>query len=296
MAGIGKWGVRVCALSVAVATVLLAPSGAAGATSWQTGDFKYVKDTGFMPAAGSTETKAGDVKIACGQGWDIVSGGADSKGLPGHGWLSGSGFGGSRHWFVEASHLDEAKTKMLGWATCLRERDTETSTHVEGITAGPISEGASVECPDSLAVLGGGVRTTGEATSWVINSLAPIDTADMDMTRDDGWQAYMGYGGAATANFLVDVTCGEDLPQYVSKSVDLPVSIEGVRAKMKCPAGTHVTGGGGFLSGNSLEARQLATKPIDLKDKDKAPDDGWHVRAANSEGAMKTLTVHAICA
>jgi hypothetical protein len=254
-----------------------------------------VKKAGFIPFAGSMDRSAGTVKVGCGADWDVVSGGVASKGLPGHGALATTGVGGGENWFVEATHGDEDKTTMNGWATCVRDVLLDDVTHVEDITAGPATEGSFVECPGGAAVLGGGVRPVGDATEWYINSLDPIDTADADTTLDDGWRAYMAYGGADPSQFLIDATCGDVLPTYRSRQVSVPVDIEGRKQRVRCPAGTHVTGGGGFLSGSTEEARLLATKPIDLRDKDRAPDDGWQAWGANSDGATKNLTVHAIC-
>jgi hypothetical protein len=295
MAG-GRRGVWAGALIVAATVVgLLAPAFASGATSWQLGDFKYVKKTVFLPFAGSMETTNKGVRVNCGTAWDIVSGGGDPKGLPGHGSLSESGFGGERHWFAEASHLDEEKMKFHGYATCVRDLLVDYATHLENVAVGPTSEGSSVECPNGMHPLGGGVRSVGVPTAWSINSLDPFDTGDMDSLPDDAWRAFMAYGGPTTSSFLVDVTCSDDLPAYRSKSFALPVDLDGLKAKVRCPAGTRVTGGGGFISGNSLEAQLSATKPKDFGDRDKVPDDGWAVRALNFEGADKMLTVHAVC-
>ena len=297
MAGTGPRGPRVGALIVAAAVVaLLVPALATGATSWEVGDFKYVKRTVTIPFADSMESTSKGVKVACGAGWDVVSGGGDPKGLSGHTVLSTSGIGGGRAWFTEASHLDSEATKFHGWATCVRNMVVDTATDVEPIGSGPTSDANSVECPSGLLALGGGVRTIGDPTTWFVNSLDPLDTADMDSVPEDGWRAYVAYGAAVPSSFLVDVTCGEDLPEYRSKSVSLPVSaVDGLKAKAKCPAGTRVTGGGGFISGTTLQAHIVASKPIDLRDGDKAPDDGWKVFARNNTGADKTLTVHAIC-
>jgi hypothetical protein len=105
----------------------------------------------------------------------------------------------------------------------------------------------------------------------------------------------MFYGGATSSSFLVDVVCGEDLPDYRKKSVPLPFALGTAgKATAKCQSG-HITGGGALISSPVDEAYVLASYPVDGKDHDTAPDDAWQVRAVNSDGADKTLTAYAIC-
>jgi hypothetical protein len=141
----------------------------------------------------------------------------------------------------------------------------------------------------------GGVRAIGDDPLWALNTTYPIDLADGDSIPDDGWRDYMLYGGGSSSSFLVDVACGEDVPDYRSKVRDLDVAAtDGVKGKVMCHSG-HVTGGGALISGAVDEAYIVASYPVDGNDHDRAPDDGWKVFALNSEGADKTLTTYAIC-
>jgi hypothetical protein len=146
--------------------------------------------------------------------------------------------------------------------------------------------------------LGGGVRLIGDEADWLLNSTYPIDNGtDADSFPDDAWQAYVAYGGSSPSSYLVDIVCGEELPTYSSKDAPLasPNPFSTAKATARCPKSRHVTGGGALISGQILEAYVLASYPIDGKDKDKAPDDGWRARAVNTDGSSKTLTAHAAC-
>jgi hypothetical protein len=223
-------------------------------------------------------------------------GGGNPKGLPGHTRLTTDSTGGKARWFAEATHLDAGKTKFTGYSVCVRHRFIDGDTHLVSVGAGPTTNSGDVECPNGLAALGGGVRAIGDAPAWGINTIEPIDLAtDGDLAPDDGWRDFMFYGGATSSSFLVDVVCGEDLPDYRMKSAPLPFSLGTAgKATAKCQSG-HITGGGALISGPVDEAYVLASYPIDGKDHDTAPDDAWQVRAVNSDGADKTLTAYAIC-
>jgi hypothetical protein len=276
--------------------VLLALAGQAHASRFTLGDFQYAKDSANLPPAGSDETTSSEVSPRCGSGWKIVGGGGNPRGLAGHTRLTATGFGGKARWEAEATHLDAPKTKFTGYSVCVQDRFVDDATHLVSVTAGPTTAGGEVSCPSGLAAIGGGVRAIGDPLDWALNTTYPIDLGtDADSIPDDGWRDYMFYGGGSSSSFLVDVACGEDVPDYRSKVRALDIAAtDGVRAKVMCHSG-HVTGGGALISGAVDQAYIVASYPIDGKDHDKAPDDGWKVFALNFEGADKTLTTYAIC-
>ncbi len=65
--------------------------------------------------------------------------------------------------------------------------------------------------------------------------------------------------------------------------------------KVMCPDGLHVYGGGQNNSGSFNKIAQLQGFPIDGKDRDKKPDDGYAVILANRTTDPMSLTVTASC-
>jgi hypothetical protein len=67
------------------------------------------------------------------------------------------------------------------------------------------------------------------------------------------------------------------------------------RLKAMCPDGTHVYGGGQFNPGDFGEFVQAQSYPVDGRDKNRKPDDGFEVLAKNLTGAPIMTTVQATC-
>jgi hypothetical protein len=77
--------------------------------------------------------------------------------------------------------------------------------------------------------------------------------------------------------------------------VSKTVSIKGGEAKVvrvRCPAGTHVTGGGSAFGGHEM----TRSTPFDGADRDRVPDDGWVVRLVNRLGYPNDFDAKAVCA
>ena len=64
--------------------------------------------------------------------------------------------------------------------------------------------------------------------------------------------------------------------------------------KAKCPAGTHVWGGGHYNTGTFEQALPRHSYPYDSGDKGTAPDDGWKAQISVIDGVE--VRVHATCA
>jgi hypothetical protein len=283
------------ALALVLALVVAAPAGAKP-KRYTVGNFQYAKASSSIPFAGASETTSGGVLPKCAKGWQLTGGGGLPKGLPGHTHLATSGIGGNRVWSVEAAHLDHEKSKLTGYAVCLRNRITDSATSGHSVGTSPGTSQHQVLCPSGLSVLGGGVEPIGGPEVWAINSTLPFDdSSDADSFPDDGWRDYMLFGGdSVSRSYLVQVICGEDLPAYETKEASLAAGFDSKKATAKCQSG-HVTGGGVLISGASDEAYVVASYPIDGADKDRAPDDGWRGFGLNAEGSAKTLTAYAIC-
>lgn len=292
-------GATLLALAATFALALVAASPAAAKTTRYTrGDFQYAKRTATIPFAGSMQTSEASVVPNCEKGWSVTGGGGFPRGLPGHTRLTETGIGGGRAWAAGAVHLDSKRKTLIGYAVCVHDRFVDNATNVEPVGVGPTTATDTVSCPGGLSVIGGGVETLGDSENWAINSTFPQDSAaDIDAFPDDLWRDYVIYAGPSPSSYLIEVICGEDLPTYVSRDTALeapsPFSTAGRTAK--CAKSDHVTGGGVLISGPTDEAYVLASYPVDLKDKDKAPDDAWRAAGVNTDGGAKTLSTYAIC-
>ncbi|MFN8218381.1 MAG: hypothetical protein U0R71_17460 [Solirubrobacterales bacterium] len=171
--------------------------------------------------------------------------------------------------------------------------------HVTGSRLlGPRSRATqTVLCPSGTHVVGGGVGNNFAETDRLvqIQSSRPTDSHDPGLTPDDGWQGTV-INDATGHSALVTVTaiCSEeDSFAYESATRQIPSNAL-VEVRARCPADTHVSGGGVEVAG--LPTRITATAPFDGGDGGNAPDDGWTGRGDNSSTiAPHDITAFAIC-
>jgi hypothetical protein len=168
---------------------------------------------------------------------------------------------------------------------------------------------AIASCPKKMSVTGGGGTLSGPAAEMFLNSSSPIDLDDEGAVPDDGWEVY-GYNGdtvlhAITAYAVCTKGAGNGSKSaakttlgsahgltYVRQTVDVdPIGI----GTAGCPGPTSITGGGGFLTGASAEARLISSISLDGGDPHKVPDDLWYATAQNLNAPGKMLRVFAIC-
>ena len=69
---------------------------------------------------------------------------------------------------------------------------------------------------------------------------------------------------------------------------------EQISQKVRCPDGLRVAGGGAYTTGSSLEDEVSDSAPLDGKDADAKPDDGW-IGAVNGGGGPEAMRTWAIC-
>ncbi len=157
----------------------------------------------------------------------------------------------------------------------------------------------SLLCPRRTKVLGGGVFTLGgdpvedvEVTSTFPDDLVP----EAGSQPDDGWIGGAVNSSDTAAQMGVDAICGRSVnPKYRSATIALPTG-GGAGKTVRCPAKTHVTGGGVFTTGNDKDLEVASTFPMDSGDRGVKPDDGWIGRATNDSGTDQVMTVFAVCA
>jgi hypothetical protein len=96
---------------------------------------------------------------------------------------------------------------------------------------------------------------------------------------------------ATNASASVDSAGGY---KFASKQFTLKAN-KTERLSVACPAGTHVYGGGQSNPSGYDEVAQLQEYPIDGKDRDKKPDDGFEVLVQNRTSNSIQSTVWATC-
>jgi hypothetical protein len=163
----------------------------------------------------------------------------------------------------------------------------------------PASSGtaANVACPAGKHVVGGATTvggTSGFTVQFWLNGTVPFDGADADHDPDDGWKGRGFNRFGSNKRLVVFGICSGGTVRYAGNHRTVSAGTGGL-ARAACPAGTHVAGGGGTLSGPAGQAYLSWSVPYDSGDPGTNPDDGWEVRAYNQGGAPKTLSVNATC-
>jgi len=280
------------ALTACLALAPLASAEVVGTT----GGFTYVKKERTLP--GSNSTSSVDATAVCPDGMVRTGGGATVTGAATGTALAASGTPTNKQWFGEAWHTGiNADKKLTTWGVCTSKASKVSDLHdPQSVGAGPVSGYGEVECENG-SMVGGGVRTSGAAEDWWLNSLFPLSLANPNPDVKDGWRSFVHHlAGSTASSVITDAICMEgETPTYKSKNVTTDVNAA-VTLKAECPKSKSVTGGGAFMSGNSSQAHIVTTAPIDNKsDKDKIPDDGWKVKYFNDAGANQSFTSTAIC-
>ena len=290
-------GATILVVGAAMLLVLVAaPSAIAKTKRFTVGNFQYAEESATIPDAGPAETTLKGATPRCekGEGWKTTGGGAFPRGLAGHTRLITSGFSDAGEWFADAVHTDSDPKKITVYGVCVRKQRAKPFTDISSVPTGPATPGNSFGCPVDRVVLGGGVRLIGAAEFWALNTNYPNDGLDGDDIPDDAWGADAAWYGPTTTSMLIDVVCGDEQPKYKSAETTLDTIPGDGKTTAKCGSG-HITGGGAYISGSVDEAYIVASYPVDGKDADKAPDDGWRAWAENAEGGTKSLTSYAIC-
>ena len=82
---------------------------------------------------------------------------------------------------------------------------------------------------------------------------------------------------------------------YITRDAPAPAGVQAAR-RAKCPAGTRVTGGGAYTSGETTADEVATSAPFDGRDHNRRPEDGWVGEVNTAPGSGETMTVMAICA
>jgi hypothetical protein len=150
----------------------------------------------------------------------------------------------------------------------------------------------ALQCDQGQDVVGGGV--SGENGYNTLGRSIPFDGRDSDSKPNDGWKVGFYDTGGGQDKASIAAICSTGHVSYASKQVAVPVG-KSARLTAKCPAGTHVGGGGGGADANPLRDVLTASHPVDGADRDEIPDDGWAASMINSTKQPHKLLVVADC-
>jgi hypothetical protein len=153
-----------------------------------------------------------------------------------------------------------------------------------------------------LSLVSGGARVSEDdgvtpfklGQAWLV-SMDPID--QIAPAGPDSWHEIIDNRSTNASLDRGDVAVCGDVSErsYVSNDKPSPKRAR-TKAKVSCPDGKRVLGGGGAASGPFLSQRLVASAPFDSPDPGKRPDDGWRIAVDNRSNQKLEITAHAICA
>ena len=254
------------------------------------GGLAYVSDKVTSTNPSNTESDAACPKL--GKGWRIAGGGFRSGD-------SSANILGSRSLdiylpfgdddihpddFWEVSANPAVGKKLTSYAICMKEPKLKY-VQVDVPDSASSHRTSTDTCAGKGRPTGGGglIATTGS----YLSSTFPIGKHAWSIAAFD---AINGFGGM-TSDFAC-LSSRKIFQTGRSKSVHAG-AVKAITAK--CPAHSHVTGGGADFVATAGAGKQLASYPVDGGDRDKVPDDGWRVQGRNLTAASIFLDAWAIC-
>ena len=179
----------------------------------------------------------------------------------------------------------------------------EVKSNDSSINDGTLGQRVGTACDDGVSVSGGAYNDASYADGVYLTEMLPFNPfASRHRSWTVGADNYPG--GAPSNTFSVQVICdlqnGWNDYDRIERQNGLKVPDDKLGgATVKCPAGHPVVGGGYDEDGFFDEEAYLSmSAPVDGKDADKVPDDGWRFEVNNDEdvgGKVVKGTVTAIC-
>lgn len=253
--------------------------GKSGGLEYLTAEFLNVASPASTPAECSPN------RFVTGGG-AVVSGPTEEGRVTATAPLSTAGQG----WEGAGRSISGASKTVDSYAICSKSEPVYVSGSA-GITAGT-TVGLSPACQPDEHVTGGGVSANGGDIEILESN--PVDSmSDPDTKPDDGWETRARNASGGNVTLTGYAVCSESLKtKYTFKTKPVDPGSAG-KAKVSCPKGTVVSGGG--LESPDAGVWAHDSKPIDSGDPKQVPDDGWSGRLHNPNLAASTVTVHAIC-
>lgn len=151
--------------------------------------------------------------------------------------------------------------------------------------------GPDAECASGTRLVGGGVEIGGDFAESQFTRSAP---GDESLASGQSWVTVWANLAGSGKTASVTAACMDREVRRVRETKT--VEAGGAAAvKVSCPAGTQVSGGGGFIEADEFQSYLNSSYPIDGGDRGSRPDDGWKVRVRNSPAGSGKATVEARC-
>lgn len=187
------------------------------------------------------------------------------------------------YWEVE-SNSSAVGTKITGFAICMKVPKLKYASEIAPNGAGDERE-LSVECPGKTEPIAGGasISNSDSYLSSIYRTGATVNAVVNDAT-----------GG--TGNFAADAVCLKSKRIETVRASRIADPLTPVNVKILCDAPALPMGilyqihGPGLIPIPVFESR-----PIDGKDKDRIPDDGWTVGVSNTSTDPQRVTAQAVC-
>ena len=147
-------------------------------------------------------------------------------------------------------------------------------------------------CPADRELVGGGVAMNYGGTGAVLHEIFPTTTEGSEGSYA---QTFWNNSGSSLTGTAVAACARGAEVAYQPKAGE--VGSVGARLTLtaKCRGATQVSGGGVFISTPSQEANIFWSRPVDGRDGDSKPDDGWSARVWTRAGLGGSTTAYAIC-
>lgn len=145
-----------------------------------------------------------------------------------------------------------------------------------------------VSCPSDFPnPVGGGIHITGSdpGLDLEVHASAPTST---------GWRTAGNNNSGGAAQMTTFAICAKGTYLHASKTVAIRPGFTKT-AKVSCPAGTVVIGGGVNITDGDHAAEVRASEPADGADADHGIGDAWFGAAGNGGNTKVHMTVQAIC-
>ena len=154
---------------------------------------------------------------------------------------------------------------------------------------------AKAECPAGEKLVGGGGAVATQLLGdGYLHSFRPADGPDGDLSPDDAWLVDAHVDSDDEAAVGATAICGDEAARLERTKVTVPE--DGSRSGVAhCANGENVSAGGVVIGGSISQAFLSSSFPVDGRDRNQKPDDGWEGRVANTDGPAKAVKVFALC-
>jgi hypothetical protein len=130
-------------------------------------------------------------------------------------------------------------------------------------------------------IVGGGILPSGATTESYVAHTGGTAGSDGSGPAGSWYGKFVNISGSSKSATVFAI-CASRKAKTIRAGGAAVKSGASRKIKANCPAGTHVSGGGGQINGyGGVLVRMVSSYPFDDKDPGHAPDDGWAVRFYN---------------